>query len=98
MTLYELKQMQMSRKRWSRFIFLSENQSDYRSSEPVKLGLFFDQMLVGHTPGLCYLYFHGVSGWLLISFVERVNITPHVLGDILAVQCTNGECFTVVAQ
>ncbi len=96
MTLYEFK-LQAS-KGWTRFIFLSENQPEYKAAAPVKLDLLFYQMMVSHTPELCSLYFQGNCGWLRIDCVEQVNVKPHVLGDVLEVRCMDGDCFTIIAQ
>ena len=97
MILYELKQLQAS-KSWKHFTYLSENQPDYMTAEPVKLNLSFTKMAVSHTPGLCWLFFKGNGGTLRIDGVERISVKPHVLGDILEALCRDGKRFTIIAQ
>lgn len=97
MTLYELEKLRTF-KGWSRFIYLSENQPDYKAADPIKADLEFTNMAIGYTPGQYYLFFRNGLTWLRIDMIERVNCKPCVLGDILEIQCKKSKCFTVIAQ
>ena len=103
MNLLDLKALQAS-KGWRRFFYLTENQPHYSVSNPVKLSIFFPEMLVAENPGGVVFFKLGQSPWIsgyngmMLDRVETVDIESSMLGDVLNIHCGDGKTYIIIAQ